>query len=97
MAGHDKVCLGFFSDGRRKSTKLIDNEMHVTAGTVLLGYPLKHMQDDTTLTGVRVRDHETKGPHFLLVIKSHVISKRFCVSGQGVACVDRVAFVATCT
>ena len=34
-AGHGKVCPGFLFHRRRKTTNLIDNEIHVTAETIL--------------------------------------------------------------
>jgi len=53
VAGHGKVGPGFLFHCRRKTTNLIDNEMYVTAGTIVTGLR-KHMQDDVTLTVVKV-------------------------------------------
>ena len=36
VAGHGTVCLGFLFHRRRKTTNLIDNEIHVTAETIFI-------------------------------------------------------------
>jgi len=54
VAGHGKVLPDFHFLSQCKTANLIDNEIHVTAETILIGQTWKHMQDATILTGIKI-------------------------------------------
>ena len=45
VAGHAKVCLEFLLHRRRKTTNLIDNDIHVTAEAILIPTNILRFRD----------------------------------------------------